>query len=73
MKKKREWVLVSKEEYFKAQIIKGRLESEDIPVKIEKETVGLLYGITLDGLGGVRIYVPVQLKKKAEEILGSIK
>ncbi|HEC69964.1 MAG TPA: hypothetical protein ENI31_06765 [Candidatus Omnitrophica bacterium] len=64
-----EWSLLTKEEFFKAQIIKGRLESEGIPVKIEAESIGRMYGITLNGLGGAKIFVPSDLKEKAEKLL----
>ena len=63
------WVLFREEEFYKAQIIKSKLESEDIPVRIETESVGRMYGLTLDGLGGARLYVPQDVKDKAEEIL----
>lgn len=61
--------MLTKEEFFKAQIIKGRLESEGIPVKIEAESIGRMYGITLNGLGGAKIFVPSDLKEKAEKLL----
>ena len=63
------WVVVTESEYFKAQIIKTKLESENIPVRLQKETVGLLYGITFDGLGGVKILVPQEYRQKAEGII----
>jgi len=63
------WVVVTESEYFRAQIIKTKLESEDIPVRLQRETVGLLYGITFDGLGGVKILVPKEYQQKAEVII----
>jgi len=56
--------------YMEAQIIKGRLESEGIPVLLSYESAGLVYGITVDGLGEVKIMVPKRLEKEAKEILG---
>ncbi len=55
--------------YMKAQVIKGRLESEGIPVLLSYESAGLVYGITVDGLGEVKIMVPKHLAKEAKEIL----
>ena len=55
--------------YMKAQVIKGRLESEGIPVLLSYESAGLVYGITVDGLGEVKVMVPKHLAKEAEEIL----
>jgi len=56
--------------YMEAQIIKGRLESEGIPVLLSYESAGLVYGITVDGLGEVKIMVPKHLAEEAKEILG---
>ena len=55
--------------YMEAQIIKGRLESEGIPVLLSYESAGLVYGLTIDGLGEVKIMVPKALEKEAKEIL----
>ena len=55
---------------IEAQIIKGRLESEGIPVLLSYESAGLVYGLTTNGLGEVRIRVPKHLAKEAREILG---
>lgn len=41
-----------------AEVIKGYLESEDVPVALDYESAGKVYGITMDGLGEVRIRVP---------------
>ena len=52
-----------------AQIVKGRLEAEGIPVMLKYESLGLVYGFTIDGLGQVKIQVPASLAQKANEIL----
>jgi len=52
-----------------AQIIRGRLESEGIPAMLRYESAGLVYGLTIDGLGQVEIQVPSSLAQKAREIL----
>jgi hypothetical protein len=56
--------------YMEAQIMKGRLESEGIPVLLSYESAGLIYGLTVDGLGEVRVMVPKHLAEEAKEILG---
>ena len=38
-----------------AQIIRGRLESEGIPAMLRYESAGLVYGLTIDGLGQVEL------------------
>jgi Zn-dependent alcohol dehydrogenase len=53
-----------------AQIIKGRLESEGIPAVLRYESAGIVYGITVDGLGQVEIQVPAFLAEEARQILG---
>ena len=55
---------------MEAWIIKGRLESEGIPALLSYESAGLVYGLTIDGLGEVEIKVPEHLAKEAKEILG---
>jgi hypothetical protein len=63
-------VTVRTAKYMEAQIIKGRLESEGIPVLLSYESLGLIYGLTIDGLGDVKIMVPKHLAEEAKEILG---
>ena len=62
-------VTVRTARYMEAQIIKGRLESEGIPVLLSYESLGLIYGLTIDGLGDVKIMVPQHLAEEAKEIL----
>ena len=57
---------------MEAQIIKGRLESEGIPVLLNYESAGLVYGITVDGLGEAKVMVPKRLAEEAREILGVV-
>jgi len=62
-------ITVRTAKYMEAQIIKGRLESEGIPVLLKYESAGLVYGVTVDGLGEVKIMVPKHLAEEAREIL----
>ena len=55
--------------YMEAQIIKGRLESEGIPALLSYESVGLIHGLTIGGLGEVKIMVTEHLAEEAREIL----
>ncbi len=52
-----------------ANIIVGRLESEGISTKLRYEAAGAIYAITIDGLGEVRILVPVVDWERAKEVL----
>ena len=55
--------------YMEAQIMKSHLESEGIPAILTYEPAGLVYGVTVDGLGETTVLVPEQLSKEAKEIL----
>jgi hypothetical protein len=54
---------------IEAQIIKGRLENEGIPVLLSYDSSSLVFGITIDGLGAVKIMVPERFAEQAREIL----
>lgn len=54
---------------MRAEVIKAKLEANDIPVLLQYESVGPIYGITVDGLGEVRVMVPAELAPLAREIL----
>jgi hypothetical protein len=64
-------VTVRTANYMEAQIIKGRLESEGVPVLLSYESAGLIYGLTIDGLGQVKIMVPEAMAEEAKAILNS--
>lgn len=53
-----------------AEIVRGRLESEGIPAMLRYESAGLVYGLTIDGLGQVEVQVPSALADEARQILG---
>ena len=55
-----DWVLLLSvvQGQMEALILRSRLESEGIPVCLQYESVGSLYGITANELGEVRVVVP---------------
>ena len=55
--------------YLQAQIVKGRLETEGIPALLRYEGAGLIYGVTVDGLGEAKVMVPEDLAQEAEAIV----
>ncbi len=57
-------VIYSSAGMMKAQVIKSKLEGAGIPVLLDYESVGHVIGITIDGLGEVRVLVP---RDRAEE------
>jgi len=72
MSESKSLVTIRTANYMEAHIIKGRLESEGIPVLLRYESAGLVYGITVDGLGQVKVMVPRHLAEEAKEILGLV-
>ncbi|MFQ6015074.1 MAG: DUF2007 domain-containing protein [Anaerolineae bacterium] len=56
---------------WEAYVIKGKLESQGIPVLLKYESAGIVFGITIDGLGEVRIWVPTEMAERARAILDS--
>lgn len=55
-----------------AQIYKSKLEAADIPVLLKYESAGLVFGLTVDGLGQVRIMVPEEYATEAAEVLRDV-
>lgn len=54
-----------------AQIIKGHLEIEGIPAMLRYESAGIVYGLTIDGLGQVEVQVPSTLAEEARQVLAA--
>ena len=54
---------------IKAEVFKSHLESEDIPVYLQYESLGRVTGITVDGLGKIKIKVPAEFAEEAKLVL----
>ena len=54
---------------LQASVIKSHLESEGIPVLLRYESAGRVFGLTVDGLGEVRVLVPKGLAEDAKRII----
>ena len=66
----KEWVVIcSANGEVEGNIIKGKLESEGIPVMVRQEAIGKFYAFTVDGLGEAKVLVPAHLREKALKIL----
>jgi hypothetical protein len=61
--------LLAVEGSLEAEIIKSKLESFQIPVLLQYEAAGRIFGITMDGLGKVKVMVPLALFEEAKKIL----
>lgn len=56
---------------MEAEIVAGRLHSEDIPAIIRGESLGTIYGLTTGSLAAATVLVPAALAEKALAILNS--
>ncbi|HEY48543.1 MAG TPA: DUF2007 domain-containing protein [Dehalococcoidia bacterium] len=54
---------------LQASVIKAHLESEGIPVLLKYDSAGKVFGLTVDGLGEVRILVPQEFAEDAKRII----
>jgi hypothetical protein len=54
---------------LEANVVKAKLQSEGIPAILQYESAGVVYGMTLDGLGQVRVQVPEPLAETARAII----
>jgi hypothetical protein len=54
---------------YQAQIIRGKLEANNIPVLLKYESLGPVMGLTVDGLGQVEVWVPRALESQARSLL----
>lgn len=68
--KRKDFVVVYKAQgELEANVIKSHLECEGIPVMLQYESAGRVFGLTVDGLGEVRILVPQELAEEARQII----
>ena len=54
-----------------AESIVAALRGSGIPSRMQGEAVGAIYGLTLDGLGEVSIYVPEEFLDEARSVLAA--
>jgi hypothetical protein len=54
-----------------AESILAALHGRGIPARLQGEIVGSIYGLTLDGLGEVSIFVPSEYEEEAKSILAA--
>jgi hypothetical protein len=52
-----------------AQIYKSKLEAAEIPVLLRYDAIGIVYGLTVDGLGAVDVLVPAEFADDARVLL----
>jgi hypothetical protein len=68
--KRKEFVVVHVAQgELEANVMKSHLECEGIPVVMQFESVGRVFGLTVDGLGEIKILVPPELADEAKKII----
>lgn len=63
-------VVLCHSRHGEAQIIRARLEDSGIPAALSYESAGIVYGLTIDGIGQVRVLVPQSYFEQAKAVLG---
>ena len=64
------WVAVAENlQPLEANIIRGRLESADIPAMVSQEAIGAVMGLTVGPLGSAKVLVPEPLVEAALAVL----
>jgi hypothetical protein len=54
------------------ELYKSKLEAAGIPVLLKYESAGPVFGITVDGLGEVRVLVPEEYSQEAISLLDDV-
>ncbi len=57
--------------HINAAPVLAALRANGIPARMEGEALGTVYGLTLDGIGEVRILVPAEHEERAREMLAA--
>jgi len=59
----------SSQGHLGARVAKSKLEAAGIPVMLSYDSASLLFGITVDGIGEVRVLVPESFAEEARGLL----
>ena len=54
--------------FLRAEVIKSKLEAASIPVLLTYESAGPVLGLTMDGIGEVKVQVPQELAEEARAL-----
>ena len=65
------WVVITKViGELQAELLRGLLEAQGIPVQLAEEGAGRVYGIMVGPLGEVELLVPADYAQDARDVLG---
>ena len=69
-----EWItLETVQGDLEAELIRGMLEAQEIPVLLSREGAGRAFGLTVGPMGEVEVLVPKALQNDAKKILEQYK
>lgn len=63
------WVVIAIVGWAEAEVMRSKLESQNIPCLLQRESAGVAIGLTIGPLGEVRVLVPESLSERAIELL----
>ena len=55
--------------HLPAKVIKSKLEASGIPALLEYDSLSLVFGLTVDGIGQVRVMVPSERAAEARDLV----
>ncbi len=55
--------------HLRAHVIKSKLDAAGVPALLSYDSASLLFGLTIDGIGEVRIMVPGEYAEEARRLL----
>lgn len=63
------WIVIAVVGWAEAEVMRSKLDAAGIPCILQREAVGVAFGITIGALGEVRVLVPEPLAEQAIELL----
>lgn len=63
------WIVIAVVGWAEAEVIRSKLDAAGIPCILQREAVGVAFGITIGALGEVRVLAPEPLAEQAIELL----
>jgi hypothetical protein len=65
------WIVIAIVSWGEAEIMRSKLESENIPCLLQREGAGMAIGLTIGPMGEVKVLVPEHLADRATELLST--
>jgi hypothetical protein len=66
------WVCIEQAHgQLEGEILRAKLEANNIPVQVFQESAGVTYGLTIGSLGLVKIFVPKEYENEAIALIST--